>query len=135
MRNPFKPAGFDSIISKGTLLSGILSLEANTTTVLDGKMSGDQINVSGADPAPKTTLVIHGDASTLDSVQVPNVTITGTLTCKSLNVSGQLAIKNGAVVNAETIRYGSLIVEPKAQINGHMISLESMNMAQQETAK
>lgn len=122
--NPFKSKGFDSLIAKGLNIKGQMALAPGSTTQLDGTMSGESIAVE-ADPTgkgnkvDKTTLVVNGLASTLKSIVVPNVTITGHVTCDVLEVVGILAIKKGAIVTATKILYATLIVETGAIINGH----------------
>ena len=66
------------------------------------------------------TLVVNGQANISEDIRVQNLTITGSVQCKSIVVSGVLAVKNGASVFAESIIYGSLVVEPKASLNGNM---------------
>lgn len=124
MKNPFKRAGFDTLISKGTKIEGTLVLEGGATTILDGMMCGKSIHQEASEKP--STLVINGDANALEDVRVSNVTITGTLNCKILEATGTLAVKNGAVVFAEFIRYRSLIVEPSAKLNGTMVHLDTI---------
>lgn len=123
MKNPFKSAkgGFDSLIGKGIQIDGTLTLAPASTTQLDGIMKGDSIRVDSVTNEGKmssTTLVINGEATTLKSIAVPNVTITGEVQCDVLIVSGVLAIKNGARVTAKVIRYNILVVETGAIISG-----------------
>ena len=116
MKNPFKRAGFDTLISKGTVIEGMLFIEG--TTIVEGVVRGQTIqqvvDTKGA------TLVVSGEVNIADDIRVQNVTITGTLRCKTLIVGGVLAVKDGASVFAEIIKYGSLVVEPKASLNGRM---------------
>jgi cytoskeletal protein CcmA (bactofilin family) len=114
MKNPFRQTGFDALIPKGMAIQGSLLLPPGTTTILDGEFSGSEI----LDKDGGSTIVINGTATMIESIVATNVTITGTVVCKSLLVSGTLAIKNGAVVKAEKIVYGKLVVEPEAKITG-----------------
>ena len=127
--NPFKSQGFDSIIAKGLSIEGKLVLAPSSTTQLDGTMSGDSISVDSADrnvgKTDTTTLVINGSATTIKSIVVPNVTVTGEVTCDSLVVSGILAIKKGARINCKRIEYNTLIVETGAIINGNFEHITS----------
>lgn len=123
MKNPFKRTGFDTLISKGTKIDGSLFVESNATTIIDGMVVGPSITQNSVDGG--ATLVINGDVNVTEDVRVENVVITGTLNCKVLEVHGTLAIKNGAVVFAEFIRYRSLVVEPKANLNGQMVHLDA----------
>jgi cytoskeletal protein CcmA (bactofilin family) len=116
MKNPFKRTGFDTLISKGTTLEGMLFIEG--VTVIEGCVRGQTIQ-QGTD-ATSATLVVSGEVNIADDIRVQNVTITGTLRCRTLVVEGVLAVKDGASVFAETIKYGSLVVEPKASLNGTM---------------
>jgi len=88
------------------------------TTVIEGCVRGQTIQ-QGSD-AKDTTLVVNGQVNIIEDIRVQNVTITGLLRCKTLVVDGVLAVKDGASVFAETIKYGSLVVEPKASLNGTM---------------
>lgn len=134
MKNPFKPSGFDCLISRGTVITGSLCLEPGAVTMLDGTMYGESITVAQAENVKQeesTTLLVTGGAGALKLIKVQNVTITGGLSCDVLHVEGQLSIKNGAKVTAREIFYRALVVEPKAIINGRMIQLDS----EAETAK
>ena len=116
MKNPFKRTGFDTLISKGTTIEGMLFIEG--TTIVEGEVRGQTIQ-QGSD-AKSATLVVNGAVNITEDIRVQNVTITGTLRCKTLVVDGVLAVKDGASVFAELIKYGSLVVEPKASLNGTM---------------
>jgi cytoskeletal protein CcmA (bactofilin family) len=123
MKNPFKRTGFDTLISKGTKIDGALFVEANATTIIDGMLVGPLISQHSTESG--STLVINGDVNVTGDVHVENVTITGTLNCRTLEVNGQLAVKNGAIVFAEFIKYRSLVVEPAAKLNGQMVHLDT----------
>ncbi len=129
MKNPFHTAqaGFDSLIAKGLQIEGKLVLAPSSTTVLDGVMRGESITVDNATDgkANTTTLVINGEASTVKSIVVPNVTITGFVKCDALEVIGVLAIKKGARVDCARISYNTLVVETGAIIVGHFDHIES----------
>lgn len=129
--NPFKSRGFDSIIAKGLQIEGKMVLAQSSTTQLDGIMHGDSISVEPAVVGAEnksTTLVINGSATTIRSIAVPNVTITGEVTCDSLEVTGVLAIKKGARINCKRIEYNILIVETGAIINGHFEHISNMHL-------
>lgn len=113
MKNPFKRTGFDTLISKGTTIEGMLFIEG--TTIVEGIVRGQTIQESKG-----STLVVNGEVNITEDIRVQNVTITGSLRCKTLVVDGVLAVKDGASVFAELIKYGSLVVEPKASLNGMM---------------
>jgi cytoskeletal protein CcmA (bactofilin family) len=117
MKNPFKRTGFDTLISKGTVLEGMLFIEG--TTIIEGCVRGSTIQEC-LESKDKSTLVVNGQANITEDICVPNVTITGLVRCKTLVVPGVLAVKDGASVFAEIIKYGSLVVEPKASLNGTM---------------
>jgi cytoskeletal protein CcmA (bactofilin family) len=118
MKNPFKRTGFDTLISKGTTIDGLLFIDG--TTIVEGCVRGSTIQ---EDPETKnsSTLVVNGNVNITDDIRVQNVTITGTVRCKMLIVPGVLAVKDGAQVFAELIKYGSLVVEPKAILHGMMV--------------
>jgi cytoskeletal protein CcmA (bactofilin family) len=59
-----------------------------------------------------------------DGITVSDVTITGFVQCNSLHVEGTLAIKLGAKVNAEIVRYRRLIIEPGATLNARLVHLD-----------
>lgn len=130
--NPFKSQGFDSLIAKGLKIEGTLTLAPSSCTQLDGVMHGDSICVDVAANVGKTDstiLVVNGSATAIKSIVVPNVTITGEVTCDSLVVSGILAIKKGARINCKRIEYNTLIVETGAIINGHFEHITSRHVA------
>jgi cytoskeletal protein CcmA (bactofilin family) len=120
MKNPFKRTGFDTLISKGTTLEGMLFIEG--VTVIEGCIRGSTIQSSDS---KVSTLVVNGQVNITEDIRVQNVTITGQVRCKILVVEGVLAVKDGASVFAETIKYGSLVVEPKASLNGTMSHLSA----------
>lgn len=68
--------------------------------------------------AQNCTLVVNGSAFVKYQIDVQNITVTGILECDTLLVAGVLAVKNGASIRARLIKYGSLVVEPKAKIFG-----------------
>lgn len=129
--NPFKSKGFDSLIAPGQTILGDLILAKGSTSQIDGAVLGQSIKaetvrLDGTSKAvlktmskSPTTLVINGTVTT-DNVEVENVTISGVLYCKSLIVSGTLAIRKGAKVNADVICYQQMIIEPGAIINGNL---------------
>jgi cytoskeletal protein CcmA (bactofilin family) len=117
MKNPFKRTGFDTLISKGTTLEGMLFIEG--TTIIEGCVRGSTIQ-EAVESKDKSTLVVNGQANITEDIRVQNLTITGFVRCKLLIVNGVLAVKDGASVFAEYIKYGSLVVEPKASLNGTM---------------
>lgn len=126
--NPFKSQGFDSLIAKGLKIEGTLTLAPASCTQIDGVMHGDSICVETLANVGKinsTTLVVNGSATAIRSIVVPNVTITGEVTCDSLVVSGILAIKKGARINCKRIEYNILVVETGAIINGHFEHIAS----------
>lgn len=125
--NPFKSQGFDSLIAKGLKIEGHMTLAPDTTTQIDGEMSGETISMTDA-PAgkgTKTTLVVNGSVKTIQMIIVPNVTITGEVECSALEVVGVLAIKKGAKVKCNRIRYNTLIVETGAIIHGHFEHIQT----------
>lgn len=129
--NPFKSQGFDSLIAKGLVINGTMILARGSTTQIDGTMTGYSIeveNTSAIKGTDNTTLVINGAASTIDSIVVTNVTITGQVTCDVLDVSGILAIKKGARVDAKIIRYNTLVVETGAMVNGNFQHISSSDL-------
>lgn len=130
--NVFKKAqgGFDSVISAGTTIRGSLVLEAGTTLVLNGTIERQPNQGTGNDIAvddrgsedrrnTKTTLVVNGTCKDLSVIEVPNLTITGIVTCEAI-FANVLAIKKGALVTAKRIHYRTIIIETGAIITGEM---------------
>lgn len=124
MKNPFKRAGFDSLIAKGTAIHGDLVLDLGSTTIIDGSVNGRTIMVNETENKGSTTLIIGGAVHLVDGLTVSDVTITGTLTCDTLHVEGTLAIKLGAKVTAQLVRYRRLIIEPGATLNARLLHLD-----------
>ena len=126
MKNPFKFSGFDTMISKGTAINGSLVLEAGSTTVIDGHLNGKHITVITDVNTKDTVLVINGIVNGVDLIEVPNLTISGNIGCNRIKVSGILAIKNGAKIDAEFIEYRDLVVENGAKISGMMLHMDAV---------
>jgi len=125
MKNPFKDSGFDTLIGTGTIIIGNMMIEPGCTAVVDGRIAGELI-AGGADleDTGKTVLVVRGTVEMSSSIHVHNVTVSGHLKCKTLIVNGQLSVKNGAKITAETIKYRALHVESGAILLGQMIHLD-----------
>lgn len=123
MKNPFKRTGFDSIIAKDTRLNGDMILGSNSTTVVDGSVMGNSIGCVD-EATQETTLVVGGNVVITTIISVPNVTITGTVVCGELHVEGTLAIKRGAKVDADLVKYRRLVIEPGAVLNAKLSSMD-----------
>lgn len=119
-KNHFKRTGFDSYISKNLHLHGSMCLDADFCTVLDGTFEGTSILEYGDTKNGSTTLHIGGDARAADNVEVQNVFITGSLTCKTLIVRGTLSIMDGAIVVCDLIKYNRLMIQNGARITGKL---------------
>lgn len=124
--NPFKRAGFDSIVSNKFIIDGAIIVPTGTTLIMDGFMRGPSISSMTTNPTDGTNLTIGGDVQ-VDNVIITNVTITGELKCKRLIVEGMLAVKAGARVMAEEIRYRSLTIEDGAIVLGQMNHLDHIS--------
>lgn len=126
MKNPFKSKGFDTLISKNTIIDGMLFVCSGESVQVDGNVRGAVISSEdvSAISAGDTLLFVSGNVNSHALVEVHNVTITGTVRCKVIRVKGQLSIKDNGVLIAEEIYYGSLVVEQDASINGSMKKIE-----------
>jgi cytoskeletal protein CcmA (bactofilin family) len=126
MKNPFKTTGFDSVISKGTVLTGDIALAQKSTTLLDGEIKGEQIYDTLEQLGPKgtTTLIVNGAVDVV-TIRLPNVTIHGTVNAETLMVYETLAIKKGAVLKASKIYYNILVIETGAEVHGQLIKIGS----------
>jgi cytoskeletal protein CcmA (bactofilin family) len=134
MKNPFKRDGFDTLIGKGVVLkAATLILPVGTTTVVEGKIDGPHITVEQVDGKAdlKTTIVITGGVRTYNEIIVPNVVITGEVDCDKIVVEGTLAIKAGAKVRANEIRYRSLVIENGAVVLAQMNHLDHISAGEQ----
>lgn len=123
MKNPFTRTGFDTLIAKGTSIHGDLVLPQGSTTIIDGVVLGRRISTAPEKAGP-TSLIIGGEVTMTDDVTVTDVTITGHLTCDALHVEGTLAIKLGAKVKADVVRYRRLIIEPGAVLAARLVHLD-----------
>lgn len=121
MKNPFKRTHFDNYIGAGTQIFGELRLASGQVTVIDGDVtSKSAIFVNEGDL--KATLHIGGSVQVADLI-IPNVIITGKVTCNELRADATLAIKAGAEVTAEAIHYRHLIIEPGAIVNARLVPI------------
>lgn len=112
MRNPFKSQGFDSIIGPSTTVVG--AVDVHGTMVVNGKVVGTQI--SGNDG----TVFVNG-ALDVEVVRLANLTIAGGIvSAKEVFISGILAVKKGATLEATNIHYTTLVIEPGAEITGNL---------------
>lgn len=130
MKNPFKRTGFDTLIGKGvTVKAATLILPLGSTTVIEGEVDGPQISAVQLEGKPdlKTTIVIAGRVRTYNDITIPNVVITGDVDCDKIVVEGTLAIKAGARVKANEIRYRSLVIEDGAIVLAQMNHLDHIS--------
>ncbi len=129
MKNPFKFRGFDSIIAKGLVLrAATVVIGVGQTLLIDGEVFGPDIKVAdkpdGSKPDLKTTVVIGGSVECVNNINVPNVVITGNVKVDMIICEGVLAIKAGAKIDANEIRYRSLVIEDGAVVLGNMRHLD-----------
>ena len=143
--NPFKPAGFDNLIGVGMIINATeCKLPAGSTLVVDGSVTTNEVTMIAEAPASglldklkpardamKTTLIVNGDLSAIDKIVVNNVTVTGHVKAKLLVCEGMLAIKAGAKVEADEIRYRSLTIEDGAVVLGTMGHLDHVSQGEQ----
>lgn len=129
MKNPFKTQGFDTLISKGMVLrAATMMLPAGSTTIIDGEVHGPDIK-EVAEPNPnsfvnkligntQTTLVVNGKVDCVNNID-------------KIICEGTLAIKSGAKVTANEIRYRSLVIEDGAVVLGQMSHLDHISAGEQ----
>jgi cytoskeletal protein CcmA (bactofilin family) len=131
MKNPFKRAGFDSLLSTDTTINnGSLTIAANQTLILDGNFIGNNVGQGGEPAVNKTTLVVGGLLK-VNTVEVSNVTVTGRVECELLIVEGVLSVKGGAEIKARQIRYRTLNVEPTAVVLAQLAHLDHISAGEQ----
>jgi cytoskeletal protein CcmA (bactofilin family) len=117
----FKTKGFDTVISKDTLLVGELCFSG--VTVVDGTIEGKSVKQNTVDTKP-SSLHVNGTVKVDDVIVIHDLTICGTVTAKEIRVDGILAIKKGCKVQAERILYRTLVAEPGAIILGTMVLID-----------
>lgn len=142
MKNPFKTQGFDTLISKGMVLrAATMMLPAGSTTIVDGEVHGPDIK-EVTEPNPNSfvnklvgnaqaTLVVNGKVDCVNNIEVSNITIIGNVTVDKIICEGTLAIKSGAKVTANEIRYRSLVIEDGAVVLGQMSHLDHISAGEQ----
>lgn len=118
--NLFGTSGFDTIIGKGTEISGNLNL--NGVCVIDGVFSGGHIKTA-EDKTSKTHLQVNGSVTCIDIVMSDDLTVSGSITAKEIKVEGNLIVKKQSVLKADKILYKTLSMEPSAVVEGQLIHL------------
>jgi cytoskeletal protein CcmA (bactofilin family) len=135
MKNPFKLSGFDSIIAKGlTLRAATVIIGVGQTLVVDGEVFGPDIKVADQLDSKvdlKTTLIVNGTTECVNNITVPNLTVTGAVKVDMIICEGTLAIKAGAKVDANEIRYRHLVIEDGAVVLGKMAHLDHISAGEQ----
>lgn len=123
MKNPFKPSGFDTHIGPGFSISGDVFVPPNSINVIDGEVTGRTLCVDksteGVDSS-KTIVMIGGKVRMADTIEVPNITVTGWLSVDKMIVAGTLALEKNGRIEAKEISYGSLHIQPNATIIGNL---------------
>lgn len=113
----------------------IIDGELNTTTiqmVADSTASTGLLDKITPSPNPmKTALVVGGKVTCTGELNVSNVTVTGELTADVVICEGMLAVKAGAKVEADEIRYRSLTIEDGAVVLGTMGHLDHVSQGEQ----
>jgi cytoskeletal protein CcmA (bactofilin family) len=131
MKNPFARTGFDSLLGAScTMNNGMLLIAAKQTFVLDGNFIGTEVVKGGEDVIDGTTLIVGGTLK-VNTVKIPNVTVTGKIECDLLVVEGTLAVKNGGEIKAREIQYRSLVIENGAIVSAHMNHLDHISAGEQ----
>ena len=133
--NIFKRAGFDTLIGKDMVLrAATLILAPFTTTVIDGEVFGPDIKVADQEPGKpdlKTTVIVNGKVKCVNDINVPNVIITGEVDVAMIICEGTLAIKAGAKVTANEIRYRDIVIENGAIVLAKMAHLDHISAGEQ----
>ena len=136
----FRSRGFDTLIGKGTVITGVLSLAPDSTAVIDGQAFLTDVNElgvhEGAKVKGKTTLHVNGQlagpgGSDQVTIEIQNVVVTGKVSCDEIRVEGTLAVKSGAVLKATKILYRELIIETGAVVHGQMSHLDHVSEGEQ----
>jgi cytoskeletal protein CcmA (bactofilin family) len=120
VKNPFKSQGFDSIIGPSTTIVG--AVDVYGTMMVDGKIVGTEI--SGKDG----TVFVNGSVD-VEIIRLANLTICGVVSVKEVFVTGVLAVKKGAALEATNIHYTTLVIEPGAAITGNLQRLDQSTAA------
>lgn len=145
MNNPFKRHGFDTLIGKGLVLrAATVLVPFGTTTMIDGEIFGPDVKMLApseptnklldkftGDNMSKTTLVVNGKVECVNNVEVYNIVITGEVKVDMIHCEGTLAIKAGAKVDANEIRYRNLVIEDGAIVLGKMAHLDYISAGEQ----
>lgn len=124
----FKTKGFDTIISKETMLTGALCFSG--TTVVDGTIVGESIKQNTVDTKP-STLQVNGKVEVDQVIMIHDLTISGNVKAREIRVEGTFAVKSGAKVEADVIYYRTLHVEPGAIILAQMKHLDHVSEGEQ----
>lgn len=124
----FKSKGFDTIISKNTMLVGELCFSGSV--VVDGEIKGLSVKQNTVEPKP-SSLHVNGSVDVEDVIIIDDLTITGRVTAREVRVEGTLAIKSGCVLKADRILYRNLVAEPGAIILGTLAHLDRVSDGEQ----
>lgn len=116
----FKTKGFDTLIGKGTNFSGDIDIQG--AVVIDGTFRGGYIRTASG--GGKATLMVNGEAKVDTIILADDLTVCGSVKAEEIRIEGILAIKGEAKVNATTIYYRTLVIEPGAVINGQLKHLD-----------
>ena len=131
MKNPFARTGFDSLLGANcTINNGMLLIAVKQTFVLDGNFIGTEVVKGGEDVIDGTTLIVGGTLK-VNTVKIPNVTVTGKIECDLLVVEGTLAVKSGGEIKAREIRYRSLVIEDGSIVSAQMNHLDHISAGEQ----
>ncbi len=126
----FKTKGFDTIISRGTIVNG--SMVFHGTAIIDGHFEGERIEaLQEADNKMRNVLIVNGTANVKSVIISSNLTVSGTVTAAEIRVEGTLAIESGCKVQADRILYRTLVAEPGAVILGTMAHLDHVSDGEQ----
>lgn len=128
------PKSFDSYIDKEITITGNMFLNAGSRTVVDGTIydfttierSNSNVEKVESKKCKKTEIVLNGRITGKEKskIEVPNVTINGTVNVDEIRVECILKLNSKAVLKAKTIYYRSLIITPGAVILGNLVNLD-----------
>lgn len=120
----FKTKGFDTVISKETMLIGEMCFSG--VTVVDGIIEGQSIRQNTVD-AKKSSLHVNGSVQVNDVIVIHDLVICGNVTAKTIHVEGTLAVKSGAKLTADVVYYRTLHVEPGSVIIAKLEHLDHVS--------
>jgi hypothetical protein len=113
MRSIFKNRGFDTIISDGNDYT-CLAFVTNGTVLLYGMVSTS--SVSAYNDAKTQVLKIFGRLYATEELVHPHLVVSGIVVAGKISV-GRLVVRKTASLQATSIEYDELVIEPGAYLD------------------